>query len=311
MQDISLLLRSYADDFAYAQRLVESFRQHNTDALTLYVVVSTTDIGLFASLASRDVIVMDDSALTRYFTDTEVHGIRPGYINQEIVKLAFWELGITRNYFCVDSDAVFIRDFSAQDFLAPDGFPFSVLVEDKELLVEPRYFADYWRSREQSLIRIAGEVGLDDTPLLTCHGHQIFSTAVLESFRDDFLGRRGWTYLDALKVSPYEFSWYNFWLQKTRTIPIHAREPLVKVFHHEGHHMEYLLRGVTTEDIARGYLAVVVNSNYSRDLGLVPTIESKEASLARYLSYAELWRLLRIKFGRSFAHMLGRSRHKS
>jgi len=112
-------------------------------------------------------------------------------------------------------------------------------------------------------------------------------------------------------VSPYEFSWYNFWLQKTRTIPIHAREPLAKVFHHEGHHMEYLLRGVTTEDIARGYLAVVVNSNYSRDLGLVSTGDSKEASLARYLSYGELWRLLRVKLGRSFALMLGRSRHQS
>ena len=309
MQDIGLLLRSYADDFDYAQRLVESFRQHNADALTLYVVVSTPDMEHFGSLASRDVVVMDDSALTHYFTDTEVHGIRPGYVNQEIVKLAFWELRLTRNYFCVDSDAVFIRDFSAQDFLATDGFPFSVLVEDKELLVEPRYFADYWQSREQALIQIAREVGLNNTPLLTCHGHQIFSSAVLQSFRDDFLEPRGWTYLDALRVSPYEFSWYNFWLQKVHTIPIHAREPLVKVFHHERHHMEYLLRGVTAEDIARGYLAVVVNSNYSRDLGLVPTAESKEASLARYLSYGELWKLLGIKFGRSFARVLGRSQH--
>ncbi len=41
-----------------------------------------------------------------------VAGIRPGYINQEIVKLAFWELGLTENYFCVDSDAVFVRPFA-------------------------------------------------------------------------------------------------------------------------------------------------------------------------------------------------------
>ncbi len=306
MQDIGLLLRSYADDFDYAQRLVESFHQHNTDALTLYVVVSTPDMELFGSLASHDVVVMDDSALTHYFTDTEVHGIRPGYINQEIVKLAFWELGLTRNYFCVDSDAVFIRDFRAQDFLAPDGFPFSILVEDKELLVEPRYFADYWQSREQALIQIAQEVGLNDTPLLTCHGHQVFSSAVLRSFRDDFLGPRGWTYLDALQVSPYEFSWYNFWLQKVHAIPIHAREPLVKVFHDEDQHVASLARGVGVEDLARAYLAVVVNSNFSRDLGPISAEADKISLMGQYLSYTELARVLRDKGAETLRRRLGR-----
>jgi hypothetical protein len=299
MQQVALLLRSYADDFHYAKRLVESFRAHNIGGLTLYIVVSEDDLELFNEFTSSYVQVLSDTHFGPYFTTTDVAGIRPGYVNQEIVKLAFWELGLTESYFCVDSDAVFIRDFDESDFMASDGYPFSVLVEDKELKVESRYYTEHWVSRDESLRRIADEVGLEEDVLLTCHGHQVFSSRVLQGFRDRFLAPRGWNYLDALRVSPYEFSWYNFWLQVDRSIPIHQREPLVKVFHHEGHHMEYLVRGVTLDDLARGYIAVVVNSNYSRDLGLVPLNESREETLARYLSYPSVLRLLRAKMKRS------------
>jgi len=134
----------------------------------------------------------------------------------------------------------------------------------------------------------------------------VFSSAVLRSFRDDFLGPRGWDYLDALRIAPYEFSWYNMWLQKARTIPIQVREPLVKVFHHEGQHLEYILRGITIDDIARGYLAVVVNSNYSRDLGVMSAVASKPESLGRYLSYGEVGQLLTAKIRDTYRRRRGR-----
>lgn len=291
----ALLLKSYAGDLAYAQRLIESFHAHNPSGLTLFCVVPASDLEQFASLASDTVVVMHEGPLERHFVSESLHGIRPGYLNQEIVKLAFWELDLADTYFCVDSDAVFVRDISIEDFVAPDGQPYTVLVEDNELKVEPRYYREYWQSREAMLRRIADAVGLDGPVLRTCHGHQVFSATVLRSFVEDFLRGNGWTYRDALAVAPYEFSWYNFWLQKSRVIPIHQREPLVKVFHHEGQHLEYILRGVTPSDIARGYLALVVNSNYSRDLGTVSIDASKPQALAQYLSYGEVWSLVSTK----------------
>ena len=295
MPRLVLLLKSYAGDFAYAERMIASFDAHNPDGLMLYCVVPSEDVALFTPLASRTVIVMGDESFTPYFTAEPIHDIRPGYINQEIVKLAFAELDLAENYFCVDSDAVFVRDIHEHDFIAPDGHPYSVLVEDNELKVEPRYHREYWQSREKALRRIAKEVGLNDDVLRTCHGHQVFSAAVLASFRNDFLHPRSWTYLDALRVAPYEFTWYNFWLQRCGIIPVHQREPLVKVFHHEGQHLEYILRGITTDDIARGYLALVVNSNYSRDLGLIDADASKPESLSQYLSYGEVGALIAAK----------------
>ncbi len=296
---LALMLKSYRGDFEYARRLIASFLERNPEQLPLVCVVPSEDVDLFTSLVAPTVTVMDEAVFHPYFTDQAVHGIRPGYINQEIVKLAFWELGIADAYFCIDSDAVILRDLRADDFLAPDGTPYTVLVEDNELKVEPRYFREYWGSRESSLRQIAEAVGLHDPVLRTCHGHQVMSATVLASFVEQFLIPQGWTYLDALLVSPYEFSWYTFWLQAHVPIAIHPREPLVKVFHHEGQHLEYILRGVTPEDISRGYIAAVVNSNYARDLGLISLDAAKPEALAPYLSYSELARLFAEKVRRS------------
>jgi len=296
MSRIALLLKSHRPDFAYASRLIESFSRFNEENLQLYCVVPSVDVPVFSAFSSSAVTVVSQEDIAGgHLVKNGMHGLSAGYINQEIVKLAFWETGLADNYFCVDSDAVFIRGIHTRDFMRDDETPFSVLVQDKELAVQPRYFAEHWRSRELSLRQIMDVIGLEDPIIRTCHGHQIFSSQVLSSLVADFFNERGWTYADALQVSPYEFSWYNMWLQKSEVIPIHPIEPLVKVFHNEEQHLASLLLGETLEDFARSYIAVVINSNYSRAMGLVSFSDSKTASLAPYLSYGELSALLAAK----------------
>ncbi len=300
MHSFAMLLKSYRDDREYAERLVASFRHFNTDQVQLYVVVPPEDVDSFLTVSGVDVTVLSEEVLVEHLVTASVSGMRPGYINQEIVKLAFWELGLAANYFCVDSDAVFIRPFGVADFMRDADTPYSVLVEDNELKVEPRYHREHWIGREQSLRHIQNAVGLDDPIVRTCHGHTTLSATVLQSFVEDFLAPRGWDYRDALAVAPYEFSWYNMWLQAAHPIPIHQREPLVKVFHNEDQHLEYILRGVTVEDVARGYVALVINSNYSRDLGLINPDATKPEALSPYLSYSEVARLVVEKLRNSF-----------
>jgi len=300
---LAFMLRSYGPDVTYAIRLVESFRRFNIDSLHLYISVPTDDAHLFAHLAGGDVTVMDDSQFAPMFVHAEVHGLRPGYINQEIVKLAFWETGLADNYFCVDSEAVFLRPFGFADFMATDSVPYTVLVEDRDLAVEPRYHREHWITRQQSIRRIHDELGVADPILRTCHGHQIMSSTVLRSFKDDFLAPRGWTYADALKFEPLEFTWYNMWLQKSHSIAIHAREPLVKVFHHEGQHIEAILQGLDVEDLARGYVAVVLNSNFARTLPSHVLADDKPEALAPYLSYGQTLRLVTAKLRNSWRRL--------
>jgi len=301
------MLKSYAPDFTYAQRLVTSFNAHNPEGLQLYCVVPVEDMTLFSTLQGPHVTVMDETPFAAHLVNEPVADLRPGYINQEIIKFAFHELGLADNYFCIDSEAVIIRDLQEADFIAPDGVPYTVMVEDNELKVEPQYYQQYWTSRETSVRVIADALGMDDPVLRTCHGHQVFSSAVMRDFVVRVLKPRNWDYRDALALAPYEFSWYTLWTQVCGVIPVHSREPLVKVFHHEGQHFEYILRGITEADIARGFLAVVVNSSYSREIGPIPVGTPKPQALAPYLSYGEAAKLLQAKLGDTWRRRTGRS----
>ena len=307
MQPIGLLIKSYARDFDYLRRLESSIREFNREDLPVFLIVPAADVQLFESVDLPSVQLMaEEDVVGQYLVSESAHGLSAGYLNQEIVKLSFGETGLLANYFCVDSEAVFVRPFGALDFLRQGDEPYSVLVQDKELEVEPRYYREHWVGREEAIRQIMEFVGLDDPIMKTCHGHQIFSSRVLQSFSEDFLAPRGWTYTDAVMEIPYEFSWYNMWLQKSRVIPIHQIEPLVKVFHNEDQHLEYVLRGINMSDIARAYLAVVVNSNYSRDLGIVGAAGNKIGLASSYLSYAEVWDVVRAKASETWSRRLGR-----
>jgi len=193
MDRIALLLKSYGHDLAYAGRLVASFDRFNVDGLALHCVVPRADLDRFAGLVGPNLrLYAEEDLLGDHLVSEPVGGLRTGYANQEIVKIAFWEAGLAANYFCVDSDAVFIRPFTASDFMHDDSTPYTVLVQDSELKVEPRYYRDHWVGREAGIRRIMAEVGLDDPIMRTCHGHQVFSSEALSSFRDEFLSPRGW-----------------------------------------------------------------------------------------------------------------------
>jgi hypothetical protein len=287
MHNFGILLKSYDGDFDLAERLIESFNKYNPESLPMFILVPEADVHRFNRFASDTITVLSESLLGEHLVEHEVAGIRPGYINQEIVKLSFWELGLTENYFCVDSDAVFIRPLTRDDFMYDEHTPYTVLVEDNELKVEPKYYAEHWQGREIALRRIQQEVGLNDRRLLTCHGHQVFSSVVLRSLKEEFLASRNWSYADMLEVSPYEFTWYNMWLQRTRVIPIEIREPLIKTFHHQGQALEYNFRSVKPGDVARGFVGIVVNSNYARSSSASVDAETA-ASLSRQLTISQL-----------------------
>jgi len=298
MAELALLVKSYAGDFEYASRLVKSINVHNVDSLPVFIVVPEAARKQFGVFASEKITILGEDLLSSHLVHEDTAGFSPGYINQEIIKLAFWELGLCDNYLCVDSDAEFIRDFGRADFMARPGVPFTFLTEDRELQAEPGYFVDTWQTRIKSLEKIRAEIGYQGRWLLTVHGHAVFSAAVLTSFVNDFLRPRGWDYKDALALSPYEPTWYNTWLLHTSVIEIVPREPVVKTFHNSTQHLDYVLREVKTEDISRGYVAVVVNSNYSRGDGVLSLSTSPTQLLASYVGFGDLFRALGRRFYR-------------
>lgn len=270
MHKLAILLKTFRGDVDYVKRLIPSFEKHNQDGIPLFICAPEADLKYFEEFCNSTIELLSDESITdQLVSDDSIRGIRPGYINQEIVKLAFWESGLCENYFCMDSDGVFIRDFYYSDFMFDSETPYTILVEDNELKVDPEYYTNYWAGREELIRQIQKKVGLNDSRMLTCHGFAIFSVKVLESFNRNFLRPNNLSYSDILQISPYEFSWYNMWLQKDDTILIKFREHIIKYFHQKSHHDEYLAKGVKLQDIARGYIGYAINSNYSRGFGVV------------------------------------------
>ena len=304
MATFGILVKSFREDAPAAKRLFDSLRRFNSDDLPIWVVVPDADVSVFTNMTQGLCEVIPESALEEHLVSEPVAGIRPGYINQEIVKLAFWEMGIADNYLPVDSDAVFLRPFGINDFMFAQDVPYTVLLEDRELQMDPDYYASHWQGREAILRRIQQQVGLNDSRLLTCHGHQVLSSMVLRSLSEEYLKPRDWSYARMLEEGPYEFSWYNFWLQKSKIMPIEIREPYFKVIHSKEQHADLAIRGVTTSDIARGYLGVIVNSNFSDSRGELSIESSRARVLATYLSWPTLVSTAFTKIGFRFVRSM-------
>jgi hypothetical protein len=292
---IAILIKTYANDYDHLENLLKSIVRFNKDHIPVFILVPEDEKDFFQSLNAEGITVITDSKIPALMATTEINGIRSGYINQEIVKLGFHRLNYAENYFCVDSDGEFLRDFSIRDFISVEGIPYTVLIEDNELKLDPEYYERYWISRAESHSKILDFLGMDkENVWLNCHGFQILSAPVLRRFDNELLKARKMDYLDLLKISPYEFAWYNYFLQSLNE-SIRIREPLFKIVHTENQLSLARLSGLTYEDISRGYLGVVIQSNFLGRAREVSLDEHLLVTYSRFLDYRGIFRTLALK----------------
>lgn len=266
MYSFVFMLKTYRKDEYYVSRLIETYRKFNRDGIKLFIVVPQQDVALFQEkyASIEHIEVLSENNLDVEYAHEPINGIKAGYINQEIVKLAFWELGLCKNYLCLDSEAYFIRDFYFDDFMYDEEIPYTVLIEDNDLKSNPNYYHYYWKEREKKIQIIQDEMEYHPKHLLTCHGFQIFNTNVLKRMKTDYLLPNNLSYLDLIKISPYEFSWYNIWLQKSQVMPIYMCEPFFKTYHMAYQQFGDVMNNVDETELSRGYVGVVINSNYTK-----------------------------------------------
>lgn len=261
MLTFAFFLKTYGGDCERAKRLIGTYRKYNADGIHMFLMCPREDLPRFEQFRGEDIsLLAEEDIETEIFSEDTQWST--GYLNQEVFKLAFWELGLCENYQCLDSDAIFIRPFYRADFMFDEHIPYTSLVEDKELQSDFYYSDGYWCGRRERIRLIEDRLNYHPYKLMTCHGFQVFNRTVLSSLKEDFLIPEGLSYKSLISISPYEFSWYNLWLQKTQVIPIHICEPNFKTLHLKQHHINDALRGMTIDQWAKGYLGIIVNSNY-------------------------------------------------
>jgi len=273
--DFMLVCKSYRGDLARVRRLLDTLAPHNPQGLPTVVIVPSDDLPLFRDglagqrhelVSDEDVVRSHPKASSKQLLDR--YKRTPGYRSQQVIKSDAWRLLGCDSCLCVDSDTVFLRDVGRADFLHPDGHPYTLMHQSRDLLqlaVDRGHpgVAKHFREESQRLKSLFGRIGPDydfgPQPLL-------WSSRVWNDLDQRFLEPRGWTLWDAIDHVPTEIRWYGEALLAYQSIPLAPIEPLFRVYHHDWQWLAMRRLGETPEKLADQFLGVVYQSNWEFEL---------------------------------------------
>jgi len=297
MKDIVLYCKSYHRDVLRAKRLVESVQRFNRGNLAFYLSCPSADLQLFKdTLGSEVVIFITDEEIiaeNSAINLTELMAL-PGGISQQVVKSEFWRLGICENYLCIDSDAYFIRDFKRDDFLTPNGNPYTVMNESLEL----RMFgvlnnhSKIQRNRDaecKAIMDIFGRTGrqYDFGPLPV-----VWNRHVWFDLTEKYLEPHNMNFLDAIKLFPSEMRWYGEALLKYKSVELWPVETLFRCYHYETQFQDAKKSGENDDVLSQIYPGVCIQSNWDKALDHGQNKKGLMSNLVRAVKRRVLGRLV-------------------
>ncbi len=270
--NLVLYCKSYRRDLLRVKRLLESLRQHNIQSIPFYISTPEADReALFQLLGDgKDFHWVSDESIVKANprVPAGIEKTRPGGIAQQVIKSEFWRLGIAENYLCIDSDSIFIRDFGKADFLAPDGFPYTVLHQNKELfqMASNRGHLRVERELRKEAETVKALFGRDGPNYYCAPAPFIWSAKVWQSLDQQYLQPKGLTLWDLITPEHPETLIYGETLLKYQAIPVRMIEPLFRIYHYDWHF--YLARrlGETQEKLKQNFLGVIYQSAWESEL---------------------------------------------
>jgi hypothetical protein len=270
-----LYCKSYRNDVLRVRVLAESVARFNREQLAFYVSAPKADLPLFQEkLAGLPVTLIADEeilAANPRHSLSLMEEMRGGLL-QQVVKSEFWRLGLCKNYLMLDSDAYFIREFGLADFMVDAQTPYTVMDEAKDFLefaarkglkkIREGYYRD--RQQVQALFQRTGRCFSFGPIPIVC------STEVWEALATQYCEPRGQSFADLIREVECEMLWYGEAVLAYASVPLVPIQPLFKVFHYREQYEESLSLGMTEAHLAEDYLGVIRQSNWDRELDLVP-----------------------------------------
>lgn len=263
-----LYCKSFRVDVYRVRRLAQSVSEHNIEGIPFYVSVPFDDLALFRDvLSDLPLALISDEEIVCSNKSHSLDRLRamPGNVSQQIVKSEFWRLGLCENYLCIDSDAMFIRDFGRSDFLSEDGVPYTTIDEAKDLLEAALvrgkgHVLDHFAADAQRCQQVFGRSGKHFSfgPMPV-----VWSRRVWQDLDLHYLTPRDMSLADAIEQLPCEMRWYGEALLKYRSIPLLPCQALFKVYHYA-----WQLRGAALKsaELPKLYLGVIRQSAWEREL---------------------------------------------
>ena len=271
MTPFALYCKSYSVDLRRAVRLARSVQQFNHEQLPFYVSVPAAELPLFQeSFKGLPVVLLADEEILRASPRISAVQVRnmPGSVSQQVVKSEFWRMGFCTAYLCLDSDAVFIRPFGTEDFMTPQGAPYTTIDEAHDLLEGAM---QHGRQRvvsafkaeadqvQQLFQRVGRRYSFGPFPV-------VWHRAVWESLDTQYLQPRGMSFADAIALAPIESRWYGEALLAYRAVSLAPCQALFKVYHYAWQFDAEQRAGIRTPQLADLYCGVIYQSAWEREL---------------------------------------------
>jgi Family of unknown function (DUF6492) len=272
MNPFAIYCKTYSRDFLRVKRLLASIDQFNQDKIPVYVSTPAEEKDLFDKVVGVNhpaTWVADEEIIyANPRVPKGIHEGKSGYLVQAIVRPEFWRLGLAKNYLCIDSDSEFIKNFYLSDFLDVDDNPFTVIHQNKDLLmmaanrgkfkVIDNFHAEC--SRIKSVFNRSGpDYSYMPSPF-------IWSSEVWKSLDEQYLRPQGKTIWDVVTRDLVEYLWYGEALLAYQAIPIKPIEPLFRVYHYDWQYYLLQRQGEELNKVKVNYLGVIYQSNWESEM---------------------------------------------
>lgn len=263
MDNLVFLYKSHRPHLDYTKQLIESTVKHNVDNIPVYLSVPKDQGQLFTNAIGTDGYVM------LYDEDVTQSDISQNWHTQQLVKLKFSDMNLCHNYFWVDGDSYFIRDFYLTDFMYDQETPYTTMHENKDLF--------QWMATKGNLLdNVLSSYQSDRDKVRNLFGRKgkyydwtcpnLWSTKVLNHMREHYLEPNNLTYQNLLDYVPGELIWYGEYLLASQAIRIIPCESWFKPFHYLQQMIDYKGEGHTEETIAKNFLGIVMPSKETNQL---------------------------------------------
>lgn len=252
--NFGLLCKTYINDFDRVKILKTSVDKFNVDGIPFFIVCPMSD---FEAIRSGLTTNKENYPL-HFITDEEVlkknnlPNLKQSWFNQQIIKLGFYKLNLCNHYSIFDSDCYFIQDFHISDFMFDENIPYFCISEILRPSAEHMYVKNY--IQRQGRFYYTGYIS------------QVFSKIVLEDMEKNLLKKHGLTFIDLIKLHPYEMNWYGEWFLKSNIIPLKFTHGKVCGITTMLSYYWMRKRGTTLKDlIDSGYIALVMQNRWVPD----------------------------------------------
>lgn len=263
--ELALFIKTYRPDFVPFCRLLASIRQYNVDRIPVLISVNNRDYHFF----KRRLRLTDGIHLVR---DQELcpYQIKDGWRYQQLVKMHFYKSGFARYYVSLDSDAFFIRDFHASDFVN-QGVPYLIKHGSEEYIAalqahqhdtDTLFFKESLRA-VKTYFKSTDTALYDYGPSPYIWDAQVWRS-LLETYILPETPLTLFRHLDALYL-PSENALYGEYVNLTGHSHYRARGPLFWVYHFD---FQYFSEpSLRMDDLiekyrAQGYLGIIIQSNF-------------------------------------------------